>query len=184
MVTIVTDIKDRTVLITGGASGIGALLGERVLEAGAARLVLWDINAAGLTGQVDAMRGRGFQVDAFTVDITDLAQVQAALREMSTRSIDTDILVNNAGVVVAKEFAAHTHEDIERSMRVNALAPMHIASQILPGMLQRGRGHLVNIASAAGLVSSPRMSVYCASKWAMVGWSVRCAWRWSDSASL
>jgi all-trans-retinol dehydrogenase (NAD+) len=54
---------------------------------------------------------------------------------------------------------------------VNALAPMHLALELLPGMMQRGRGHIVNIASAAGMVSNPGMSVYCASKWSVIGWS-------------
>jgi all-trans-retinol dehydrogenase (NAD+) len=164
-------IRGSVVLITGGAAGLGALMAERFLAAGAARLILWDINAAALTGTVDRLRARGFTVHGDVIDITDVARVQALLREFAARPLHIDILVNNAGIVVGKAFADHGHDAIERTMQVNALAPMHLAREVLPGMLDRGRGHIVNIASAAGLLSNPQMSVYCASKWAIIGWS-------------
>jgi short-subunit dehydrogenase len=56
-------------------------------------------------------------------------------------------------------------------MDINALAPMYLTRELLPGMVRRGGGHIVNVASAAGMVSNPQMSVYCASKWAVIGWS-------------
>jgi short-subunit dehydrogenase len=68
-------------------------------------------------------------------------------------------------------FAEHGHADIARIIDVNTLAPMYVTRAFLPGMLARRSGHVVNIASAAGLVSNPKMSVYCASKWAVIGWS-------------
>jgi short-subunit dehydrogenase len=164
-------IKGSTVLITGGAAGLGALMAQRALAAGAERLVLWDVDSAALATTVETLRAEGFNVDGDPVDVTNLERVRTALQDLSARAIYTDVLVNNAGIVVGKEFTAHTHEDIERTMRINALAPMHLTREVLPGMVERGRGHVVNIASAAGLVSNPRMSAYCASKWAMIGWS-------------
>jgi all-trans-retinol dehydrogenase (NAD+) len=164
-------IKGRTVLITGGAAGLGAVMAQRALVAGAERLVLWDVDGTALAATLENLRAGGFNVDGNIVDVTNLERVQTALHDLSARSIHTDVLVNNAGIVVAKEFADHTHDDIERTMCTNALAPMHVTLEVLPGMIERGRGHIVNIASAAGLVSNPRMSAYCASKWAMIGWS-------------
>lgn len=82
-----------------------------------------------------------------------------------------DVLINNAGIIVGKYFWEHSREDIYRTMNINANAPMHISQQFLPDMLQRNVGHICNIASSAGLTSNPKMSVYAASKWAVVGWS-------------
>ena len=166
-----TTIAGCTALITGGASGIGLLTGRRLLEEGAAHLVIWDVQDDALQRVTGELAGRGRRVTGFRVDVTDLAQVQATLRQMHAVGIDVDLLINNAGIVVGKQFAEHSHEEIGRSMAINALAPMHLAREVLTGMLERGRGHIVNVSSAAAMVSNPGMSVYCASKWALVGWS-------------
>jgi all-trans-retinol dehydrogenase (NAD+) len=166
-----TTFAGSTALVTGGASGIGYLTGKRLLEQGLSHLVVWDVQDDALARVVGELTSLGHRVDGFRVDVTDLAQVRDALGRMRASGVHVDILVNNAGIVVGREFAAHTHDDVRRTMAVNALAPMHLALEILPGMLERRRGHVVNIASAAGLVSNPGMSVYCASKWAVIGWS-------------
>ena len=82
-----------------------------------------------------------------------------------------DILFNNAGIVVSSYFWEHTNDEIERTMRINSEAMMYICRAFLPGMMEKGAGRIVNMASAAGLLSNPKMSVYCASKWAVNGWS-------------
>jgi all-trans-retinol dehydrogenase (NAD+) len=164
-------IDGRTVLITGGASGIGYLTGRRLLEAGAQRLMIWDVREDALNQAVDELTGEGHRVDALAIDVADSVRVRRAALDLEAKAIGIDLLINNAGIIVGKAFAAHSHEDIERTMRINTLAPMHIASELLPGMLERGRGHIVNIASAAAMVSNPGMSVYCASKSAVAGWS-------------
>ena len=64
-----------------------------------------------------------------------------------------------------------SEQEIVRTMQINSLAPMYVARAILPGMLKRNRGHICNIASAGGMLSNPKMSVYAASKWAAIGWS-------------
>jgi all-trans-retinol dehydrogenase (NAD+) len=166
-----SQIQGMTALVTGGASGIGLLTGRLLLEAGAKHLVIWDIDRAALAREVDAFTAAGRSVQGATVDITDLDAVRAAIQALHDAGTEVDLLVNNAGIVVGRDFAAHTHTDIRRTMDVNALAPMHLALELLPGMLRRGRGHIVNIASAAGMVSNPGMSVYCASKWSLIGWS-------------
>lgn len=166
-----SEIRGTTALITGGASGIGLLVGEQLLAAGAAHLVVWDIDGPALDAVVGRMRAAGHTVDGLKIDITDVGAVQEAVRVMRHRGIAVDILVNNAGIIVGRDFAAHSHTDIDRTMAINSVAPMHIAAALLDGMLARQRGHIVNVASAAGLVANPGMSVYCASKWAMIGWS-------------
>lgn len=164
-------IQDSTVLVTGGASGIGLGIGQRLLDQGAARLVIWDRDGEALDRATRSLLEGGHRVDPFQLDITDLEAVQWAVRRLDESGIQVDLLINNAGIVVGRDFVEHTHDDIRRTLEVNALAPMHLARELLPGMLDRGRGHIVNIASAAALLSNPRMSVYCAAKWAMVGWS-------------
>lgn len=166
-----SEIRGRTVLVTGGASGIGRLMGRRFLEEGAARLVIWDVQQAAMDQAVAALRALGHDVSGYVVDLADPQRIQAAARAMETDAIAVDVLINNAGIIVGKQFVEHSYADIARTLDVNTLAPMYVARELLPGMLARHGGHIVNIASAAGLVSNPKMSVYCASKWAVIGWS-------------
>jgi all-trans-retinol dehydrogenase (NAD+) len=166
-----SEIRGCTALVTGGASGIGYLTGRLLLEAGAARLVVWDVQEEAMDRVVGELTRAGHAVDAWRVDVSDPGQIERASGEMAGRSIDVDLLVNNAGIVVGRAFSDHSHEEIERTMAINAVGPMHVCRTVLPGMLRRGRGHVVNIASAAALLSNPGMSVYCASKWALAGWS-------------
>lgn len=164
-------IRGATVLITGGASGIGYLLGRKLLAEGANHLIIWDIQEAAMDRGVGELAAAGHRVDGFRVDLADRGQVQEAARALETAGLAVDILVNNAGIIVGKPFMEHEHADVVRTMDVNVLAPMLLTLTLLPGMVTRGRGHVVNIASAAAMVSNPLMSVYCASKWAMTGWS-------------
>lgn len=167
-----TSISGKTVLITGGASGIGKLMGRRFIEEGAAHLVVWDVQIQAME-QLEAELGAATQcrISTFAVDLADGERIRAVAAEMEQGAIAVDILVNNAGIVTGKMFAEHSAADIARTMDVNTLAQMYVARAFLPGMLARRSGHIVNIASAAGLVSNPKMSVYCASKWAVIGWS-------------
>lgn len=166
-----SQLAQATVLITGGASGIGYLLGQQLGTRAIGHLVIWDINQSLLNEAVTALQQHGVHVTGYHVDITDAAQVDDTLAAMHTANIHVDILVNNAGIVIGKPFADYADGQIAREMAINAVAPMIIAHKLLPGMQQRHRGHIVNIASAAGLLSNPRMSVYVASKWAITGWS-------------
>ncbi|MCU0571588.1 MAG: SDR family oxidoreductase [Syntrophobacteraceae bacterium] len=164
-------IEGRTVLITGGASGIGRIMAAMVLEKGARKLILWDIDSSGLDAAVAELRGVHPEVHGITVDVARTEDVARASGEVWKSFGGVDILINNAGIVVGKYFHEHTHEDIDRTMTINTLAPMHIVLEFLPRMLHKGTGHIVNIASAAGMVANPRMSAYCASKWGVIGWS-------------
>ncbi|MDX2285198.1 MAG: SDR family oxidoreductase [Bacteroidia bacterium] len=163
--------QGRTVLITGGASGMGKLMGKRALEQGAAHLIVWDIQEPMLQQTLDEFAALPGQAHGYRVDVSDTAALITAAQHVLQDIGPVDILINNAGIVTGKLFQAHTHADISRSMDINASALMHLTLELLPAMIGRGTGHIVNIASAAGLVANPRMSVYCASKWAVIGWS-------------
>jgi len=167
----VTTINNKHVLITGGASGIGRRLVLRCAEMGAAVSIL-DLDEAGAkTAAAEAAaRGAG-PVRAFACDVGDREQVSACAADVLAAQGAVDILVNNAGVVSGRPLLELSDEHIERTFRVNALALFWTTRAFLPAMIARGSGHIVNVASAAGLVGSPRETDYAASKFAAVGFN-------------
>lgn len=166
-----TKIKDSCVLITGGASGIGRIMGRMALERGARKLAIWDIDEEKMAVTAAEFGSIG-SVATYKVDVSDHEAVEAAYARTRAECGDVDILVNCAGIVTGnRTFDRQTVRDIERTMTVNATAPMVLALQALPDMIARDHGHICNIASAAGMISNPKMSVYVASKWAVIGWS-------------
>lgn len=167
-----TQIAGSIVLITGGASGIGKIMGRKSLEKGANQLIIWDINADMLDEVVAGFREKGFSATGFVVDVADSISVQQAARQVLQNIGAPHILINNAGIVAGNQlFQEYTIAEIEHTIAINTIGPMLVTQAFLPAMVARGNGHVVNIASAAGLMPNPRMSVYAASKWAIVGWS-------------
>lgn len=166
-----TSIRNSVVLITGGASGIGKLMGRKCLQKGASRLILWDINPENLQLTTEELTAEGFQVHPYLVNVADPTEVQRAATQVLLELGAPHILINNAGIVTGKPFAEHTIPEIERTLQVNVLGVMAVTHAFLPAMAERGLGHVVNIASAASLIPNPRMSVYAGSKWAVLGWS-------------
>jgi short-subunit dehydrogenase len=166
-------VAGKTVLITGAAMGMGRIYAELSVAENARAVVLWDINEPVLNETVAALRAKGGKVFPYVVDVSKLEAIQDASARVRKEVGDVDILFNNAGVVRGKYFWEHDHiKDTWFTMSINALAIMYIAREFLPAMIAGGReSRIVNIASAAGLVSNPRMSVYCGSKWAATGWS-------------
>lgn len=163
------NLKDKIVLITGGASGIGKIMGRIVLERGA-ELIIWDIDRKKIDSTLSEFSKFG-KVSGYTADVGDPVLIKSVAERVKSEHGFVDVLINNAGVVVGKHFSDHTQRDIEWTMNINALAPMYVTLEFLPDMLKRNAGHVCTIASSAGLVSNPRMSVYVASKWSAVGWS-------------
>ena len=169
--TNMTKIKGKNVLITGGASGIGKIMGRMVLEKGAKSLIIWDVNQQSMQTVADEFSARG-RVYIYKVDITNSQLVAQTYKQVKQNCGSVDILINCAGIVRGnKTFDLQTEQDIRLTFEVNTIAPMIITKEILPDMLHRNSGHICNIASAGGMLSNPKMSVYAASKWAMIGWS-------------
>jgi len=164
-------IEHKKALITGGASGIGKIMGRILLEKGLGTLIIWDINETMLLHAVEEFKALGYDVKYAVVDVKRTESVLEAANQLTREMGGIDILINNAGIVVGKFFNDHTHDEIDRTMMINCNALMHITKALLPGMIAAKEGHIVNIASAAGMVSNPKMSVYAASKWAVIGWS-------------
>lgn len=170
--------KGKKVLITGGASGIGKLMGEMALEKGAAALVIWDINQDSIEsvvrelGQKAKDQGRAGRVYGMRVDVSNQPMVADRYAQTKQEVGEIDILINSAGIITSnKTFDQCTADEINRTMMVNAMAPMYVTQQVLPDMVARDSGHICNIGSAGGMIANPRMSIYAASKWATIGWS-------------
>lgn len=164
-------IKGKIVLITGGASGIGRIMGRRALQKGAEAVIVWDINEANIAMTMESLSVHGTVVGE-RVDITSREAIAAGYAKAKQQFGRVDLLINCAGIVTGNRYFEELKpEEIRLMMEINAIAPMNVALEIMPDMMARNEGHICNIASAAGLLANPRMSAYAASKWAMVGWS-------------
>ena len=166
-----SNFENKKVLITGGASGIGLLMGIRAMELGASHFIIWDINAQLMESVINEITTSGKTALGYRVDVSNADEVEAASKMLLQNNLLPDILILNAGIVSGKFFHTHEKGEIERTINVNVLGCMLPARAFLPAMIARGNGHIVSISSAAGLLANPKMAVYAASKWAVYGWS-------------
>ena len=156
------------VLITGAAGGLGRELALGSAKRGA-RLVLWDLNTEALDAvAAEVSEQGGVGCETAVCDVTSSSEVQREA-ERALQSGPIDIVINNAGIVHGRSLLELSDAQIEASFRVNSLAPFWVVRAFLPSMVSRGRGHLVTVASAAGLIGVSRLTDYSASKWAAVG---------------
>jgi all-trans-retinol dehydrogenase (NAD+) len=160
--------KNKRVLITGGASGIGRLLALKITAAGA-RTAICDIDTAGMEAVRGEAQAMGLAILCFPADLSRRDQVLAMAGKVRQEMGGVDILVNNAGIVTGKPFLEASDGQIERSLAVNFFAHIWTIRAFLPGMIERGSGHLVTIASAAGIIGVSRLSDYSAAKFACFG---------------
>ena len=170
-------LAGKVVLITGGASGIGREMAFAFAKRGA-KLVLWDVDKAGLARtkedveQASAAAAIGSEsgvVYTDRVDVSNNEAVYAAADRVRAAVGHVDVLVNNAGIISGARLCDIPDGRIKATMNVNVLAHFWTIKAFLPEMLRQNEGHIVTIASAAGLFGSPRMVDYCASKHAAVG---------------
>jgi NAD(P)-dependent dehydrogenase (short-subunit alcohol dehydrogenase family) len=159
------NLTDRVAVITGGAGGIGSALGRRFAAEGAAAVVLADLDA-------DAARavaaGIGPVAHAVGLDVTDEGQVRALVADTEQRYGRIDLFCANAGVATGGGITADD-ADWDRAWRVNVQAHVYAARAVLPGMLRRGEGYLLNTCSAAGVLTAVGDAPYTATKHAAVG---------------
>ncbi|GAA4357353.1 SDR family NAD(P)-dependent oxidoreductase [Angustibacter luteus] len=146
-------MMDRTALVTGGASGLGAASAERLRQDGLSVLTL-DLSA-----------------DAdLQADVSDPAAVAAAVADAVGRLGRLDVLVNSAGVVGPNKPLWEVEDDEwARTFSVNVLGTFHLCRAVVPGMVEQGWGRIVNLASIAGKEGNPNLSAYSASKAAVIG---------------
>lgn len=161
-----TDLNDKTVLITGAGGGFGQHMTTQFRAAGC-KLILTDLNERALRSVV-AEAGD----DLFASAAADLATEEGCgiIAGICTAiGVVPDVLVNNAGIGFGGRLDHVPRERWETLMQLNLLAPMRLSDLFLPGMIERGSGHIVNISSLAGWIGSPGLSSYCASKFGLRG---------------
>jgi uncharacterized protein len=157
------ELQGSTALLTGASGGIGQAL-ARALDAVGARVLLSGRRAE-LLEELRARLGEG------TVCLpADLAEAGAAAA-LAERAGAVDVLVANAGLPASGRLDGFTPEEIDRALDVNLRAPMQLTREVLPGMLERGRGHLVFVSSLSGKVASTGSSVYSATKFGLRGFA-------------
>jgi 2-dehydro-3-deoxy-L-rhamnonate dehydrogenase (NAD+) len=157
------DLKGRVAVVTGGAQGIGFAAAQRMLASGAS-VVLWDIDAARLAEAETALAKAG-TVSSSIVELTVAADIEAATADAVKVHGRIDILVNNAGITGGNAPTWElTPEVWQRVIDVNLVGPFLTCRAVVPQMLKRGYGRIVNIASVAGKEGNPNASHYSASK--------------------
>ncbi|RWS31895.1 Short-chain dehydrogenase/reductase family 16C member 6-like protein [Leptotrombidium deliense] len=164
----VKNIEREVVLITGGGGGLGKALAVRFSKQGAI-VVLWDVNANGLNEANTAVKAIGGQCRTYLCDITKREEVYATAKAVREEVGIVTILVNNAGIVSAKYFLDIPDQSIIKTMEVNCMSQFWTCKAFLPDMMKANHGHIVTIASIAGLTGTDRLTDYCASKFANVG---------------
>ncbi len=168
------DVRGRTVVITGAARGIGYATAQALLAHGA-RVVIGDRDVALLASAVDALSGAG-AVTGHPLDVTDRNSfaefVESARADCGGR---IDVLINNAGVMPVGHFLDQPDGAVRSAIEVNVYGVLNGCRLVLPEMVARGNGHIVNIASMAGMVAIPGQIVYAGSKFAVVGLSTAMA---------
>jgi 3-oxoacyl-[acyl-carrier protein] reductase len=162
-------LQGKSVVITGGARGIGFSTAQACLDAGA-RVAICARDPARLR-EAQARLSAGERLLARVADVTDPAQVQALVDEAIAAFGPVDVLVNNAGVLHVGPFVAEPVESISTVIDVNLKGVMYMTRTVLPSMIARGDGVIVNVSSGAGLSGFPEVVSYCASKFGVVGFS-------------
>ncbi len=161
-----TRLSGSTVLVTGGGSGLGRRMALEAARRGA-RVLIWDISADGGADVRDEIRSAGGVAEAQAVNVAD----RDSVKEAAAAAGPVDVLINNAGVVTGRLLLDAADEDIQRTFNVNVMALYWVTRAFLPGMVERGGGTVVTVASAAGLVGVARQTDYSASKFAAFGFN-------------
>lgn len=159
------ELEDAAVAITGGARGIGRATAMEFARRGA-RVAIGDLDAA---AAADAAAAIGIRAHAFALDVASRESFAAFVGAAEERVGRLDVLVNNAGIMPTGAFLAETESTTEAVFSVNVRGTINGMRTVLPGMIDRGRGHVVNVASMLGKTELPGLATYTASKHAVVG---------------
>lgn len=162
--------QNKTILITGAASGIGRRFAEVISERADVTLILWDRNPDILEQVKEELSSRA-KVSITSIDVTEADIIQLEAQRIIKQKMLPDIIINCAGIVVGKNFHEHSYTQINKTVQINTTGSMWVARAFINEMIERGSGQIVNLASASGYIGNPRMSVYAASKWAVLGWT-------------
>ena len=177
-------VGGKVVLITGGSSGIGLSAACRFAEAGAITVICarGEDQLAEAKKVIEEAGGKGAQVFTYQVDIVNEADCAAFVKKMEDNHGGVDFLINNAGRSIRRAIEAsyERFHDFERTMALNYFGALRITMGLLPGMVAKRKGHVVNISSISVLVNAPRFAAYVASKAALDAWTSCAASEYAD----
>ena len=173
--TLKGTVAGKVVLITGGSSGIGLAAAHKFAEAGATTIICGR-DQDKLDEACAEAKAKGYQFIAYSADIADMADCDRFVQLLIDNHGGVDFLINNAGRSIRRaiESSYDRFHDYERTMQLNYFGCLRITMGLLPGMVAKKRGHVVNISSIGVLTNAPRFSAYVASKAALDAWT-RCA---------
>ena len=161
----------RVAIVTGGARGIGAAIGDALARDGWA-VAVWDVDLDAAAAQASLLTAtHGVATHAVRVDISSMQQVRDGVSEVETRLGPVEALVNNAGIDVIKPFVDSTEDEWDRIIAVNLKGTIACCRAVLDGMIERGSGRIVSIASDAGRVGSSGEAVYSATKGGVISFT-------------
>ena len=168
-------VAGKVVLVTGGSSGIGLAAAHKFAEAGAVTIICGRDQDKLDEACADA-KGRGHAFIAYPVDLADMADCDRFIQLLIANHGGVDFLINNAGRSIRRaiESSYDRFHDFERTMQLNYFGCLRVTMGLLPGMVAKRKGHIVNISSIGVLTNAPRFSAYVASKAALDAWT-RCA---------
>ncbi len=164
------DVRGKTAVVTGAASGIGEALALELAARGC-HLELVDLREEPLARVADAARARGVRVATHVCDMGDKDAVERLGATLAARTPAIDLLINNAGVALGGRVDEVSREDLEWLMNINFYGVANLTRALLPSLLRRPDAHVANVSSVFGLVAPPGQAAYCASKFAVRGWS-------------
>jgi len=163
-------LKDKVVLVTGASRGIGRAIALSYAREGA-QLIVSGRNHADLEALAEEIRGLDTACEVIPTDLREPEEVENLAERSQTAFGQVDILINNAGVGSWAPVSQLTLEQYNDMFNVNVRAVFLLTRAILPGMIARGMGHIINIASTSSRWTYPEGTVYCASKFAVLGFN-------------
>jgi short-subunit dehydrogenase len=166
----VYDFRDKVVLVTGGSRGLGFILTRQFAEAGA-KVLVCGRDEKTLDAARRKMLMEDLVVNTYVCDLTQKQQVDDMIGQIEKRFGTIDILVNNAGTIQVGPMENMEEKNYQQAMDLHFWAPFHLVQKVLPAMLEKGGGRIVNIVSIGGKVSFPHLLPYNASKFALSGFS-------------
>jgi len=173
--TLKGTVAGKVVLVTGGSSGIGLAAAHKFAEAGAVTIICGR-DQDKLVEACDEAKAKGYEFIAYSVDVSDMADCDRFVKILIDTHGGVDFLINNAGRSIRRaiESSYDRFHDFERTMQLNYFGCLRLTMGLLPGMVEKHKGHVVNISSIGVLTNAPRFSAYVASKAALDAWT-RCA---------
>lgn len=163
-----SSLKGKTALITGAGRGIGRATAQALAKEGA-NIGMIGLNMTNLEGTAAELEQYGIKVSAATADVVDLDSVNHAVEHIKSDLGAIDILINNAGIAKFGGFLELTPEEWENIIKVNLMGVYNVTRAVLPDMIERKSGDIINISSSAGQKGAPVTSAYSASKFAVLG---------------